>query len=144
MLSVPLVDSLYVKAALGFASPADQTTGQDLDYVTWQLGAGIGLPIATGFDLVLEAGIAHQELTGARFLDSFDGYGYYASPGVRWAIGDLIELNGGVTFMNIDSDSNVSVDLKALLHLLPSVSLWGGASFSEEVNQYGVGLRLSF
>ncbi|MCB1078231.1 MAG: hypothetical protein KDM64_10445 [Verrucomicrobiae bacterium] len=143
-LSIPLADSLYVKAALGFAHPEDQD-GKEIDYVAWDLGGGIGLPIgSSAFDIVLEAGIAHRKLGDGAFEDPIDGYGFYVMPGVRWGLGEVIELNGGVTFLNVDSDGNVAVDVKALLHLTPSVSLFAEGSFAEEVNQYGVGLRLSF
>lgn len=143
-LSIPIVDSLYVRAALGFASPEDQEN-EEIDYLAWSLGGGLGLPLgSTGLDLVIETGIAHRKLEGGAFEDPIDGYGFYVTPGVRLGLGDLVELNGGVTFLNVDSDSDVGVDLKALLHLTPSISLFGGASFAEELDQYGVGLRLSF
>lgn len=143
-LSIPIVDSLYVRAALGFASPEDQEN-EEIDYLAWSLGGGLGLPIgSSALDLVVEAGIAHRKLEGGAFEDPIDGYGFYVTPGVRLGLGDLVELNGGVTFINVDSDSDVGVDLKALLHLTPSISLFGGATFAEEVDQYGVGLRLSF
>lgn len=143
-LSIPLADSLYVKTALGFAHP-ELETGEEIDYLAWNLGGGLGIPIgASGFDIVLEAGIAHRKLEGDAFADPIDGYGFYATPWVRWGLGEILELNGGVTFLNVDSDSNVAAEAKALLHLTPSVSLFGAATFSEEVNQYGVGVRLSF
>jgi hypothetical protein len=141
-LSIPLVDSLYVKAALGFANPEDET-GAEIDYLAWNLGAGLGIPIGA-FDIVIEAGVAHRKLEGGAFEDPIEGYGFYVTPGVRLGLGDLFELNGGVTFLNVESDSNVAVEAKALLHLTPNVSLFGTGTFSEEVNQYGVGLRLSF
>lgn len=145
-ISIPLIDSLFVKAALGYASPED-IMGDDLDYLAWELGAGLGIPLTRSLDIVIEGGLAHQKLEGGlidRLDEAIDGYGYYVSPTVRLALGDLIELNGGVIFRNIDSDSDIAVDLKALLHLTSGISIWGGAIFSEEVNQYGVGLRLSF
>ena len=143
-LSIPIVDSLYVAGGLAYASP-DLFESGSLDYLTWNAGVGLGVPIGgTGIDFVIEGGVAHQSLDGTKFHDSFDGYGFYVSPGVRVGFGELVELNGGVTFVNIDSDSNVEVDVKALLHLTPSVSLFGEAGFAEEVNQYGVGLRIGF
>lgn len=143
-LSIPIVDSLFVRAALGFATPEDQDN-KEIDYLAWTLGGGLGLPIgSSAFDLVVEAGLAHRKLEGGAFEDPIDGYGFYVTPGLRIGFGELVELNGGVTFINVDSDSEVAVDLKALLHLTPSISLFGGATFAEEVDQYGVGLRLSF
>jgi hypothetical protein len=143
-LSIPLADSLFVKAALGFASPEFED-GVEVDYIAWNLGGGIGLPIGGGaFDIVIEGGLAHRKLEGGAFEDPIDGYGFYVTPGVRLGLGELVELNGGVTFLNVESDSNVAVEAKALLHLTPNVSLFGSGTFAEEVNQYGVGLRLSF
>lgn len=143
-LSIPLADSLFVKAALGFAHP-ELEDGREIDYVAWNLGGGLGIPLgASAFDIVIEGGIAHRKLEGDAFLDPIDGYGFYVTPWVRWGIGQILELNGGVTFLNVESDSNVAAEAKALLHLTPNVSLFGAGTFSEEVNQFGVGVRLSF
>ncbi|HRX53567.1 MAG: hypothetical protein R3F31_00755 [Verrucomicrobiales bacterium] len=142
-LSIPIVDSFFVKASAGFASPKSKS-GEDLNYLNWDLGAGVGLPIFEQMDLVLEGGMAHQRFTSSILDDPIDGWGWYASPALRLMIGDLLELNGGVTLQNVKSDGTLSVDVKALLHLTPSVSLTGGVSFSEDVNRYGVGMRISF
>lgn len=142
-ISVPIVDSFFVKASVGFASP-EAETGDDVKYLTWDLGAGVGLPIFEKLDFVIEGGMAHQRFT-SRVLDNpIDGWGWYASPALRFMVGDALELNGGVTFQHVNADGEMSLDLKALLHLTPNVSLHGGVSFSEEVNRYGAGLRISF
>ena len=141
-ISIPIVDSFYLKGGLDFASP-DLKEGGDLDYFAWKVGAGFGFPIGGLFDLVLEAGVGHQKLEGDNFDDEIDGTSFYVTPWLR-AGGDIIEVNAGVTFSNVDSDSNVAVDLRGLLHLTPSVSLFGEAVLAEELNRYGAGLRIEF
>ena len=140
-LSIPLFQSLYIKTGFSYASLSD------LDYFAWELGAGLGLPLTGNLDLVLEGGLAHQNLE-ADVFDSFDsvidGYGVYVNPYLRLGLGEIVELNGGILYRNVDSLSEFGVDLKMLLHLTSNISVWGSALLGEDLNQYGVGLRLSF
>ena len=144
-LSVPVVDSLYLTASLLTASPED-ADGNELesDYVSWELGAGIGLPLGNGFDLVLEGGLARREFTGDFLADPVDGYGIYLAPGVRWQLNDVLELNAGLKYYSVDELNDLGFEAKALIHLTPSISLQGSAFFGDTENHYGVGARLSF
>ncbi|NNE90611.1 MAG: hypothetical protein HKN23_03100 [Verrucomicrobiales bacterium] len=142
-LSLPIVGTFFGTASLGFATP-DTSDGESLDYVTWKLGAGLGIPLSHNLDFVIEGGLAREKFTADILADPVDGYGTYVTPGLRLMLGDFIELNGGVSITNIDSQTETGVDLKALLHLTPTLSLFGNAYYTEEVSQYGLGLRLSF
>ena len=140
-LSIPLIKSIYVKAGFDYASLSD------LDYFAWELGGGVGIPLNDSVDLVFEGGLAHQKLD-ADVFDSFrnivDGYGLYLYPHLRMGFGEIIEVNGGVRYLNVDAIDEFGVDLKLFLHLTEGISIWGNALLGEDLNQYGVGLRLSF
>ncbi len=143
-VSVPIVDSFYIAGSLSVTG-TETEDGEDLDYLDWAIGPGVGLPIGYGFDFVIDGGLARQKLEADAFEDPIDGYGWYISPGVRVGISDMFELNGGLTLMNIeDRDADLGLDFKALLRLTPNVSLSGTATFYEELNEYGLGVRLSF
>lgn len=142
-LSIPLVDSFYVKGMLGFANP-ETDDGRDVDYLAWELGAGIGLPIAGIFDLVLEGGLAYRKLEGDSLAAPIDDISYYLLPGVRIGFGGIVELFGGVKFLGVEGADDPALEAKLLLHLTPNVSLFGAATFADEVDQYGAGIRLSF
>ena len=142
-LSVPLLSILFAKASLSYATP-ETSDGEDLDYLAWELGGGIGIPLKSNLDLVIEGGVSGQSFSSGFPNDPLDGHGLYVTPGLRLMLGDLLELNGGVTFTNIDSNTDLGLDLKALIHITPRLSAFGSAYYSDEVSQYGLGLRLSF
>ena len=140
-LSIPLLDSLYLKGAANYAESEHTVTGADVDYLDWQAGVGVGLPLMNRFDLIFEGGLAHRSLdvdSIDRFDDLTDGYGWYVAPGVRVGLNDYIEINGSVRYISIDETDDLGVDVNALIHLK------GGVLFSDDANQYGVGLRINF
>ena len=145
-LSLALLDSLYLKAAGSYAE-TEVEGGEDADYLDWQAGLGIGLPLMRRLDLVLEGGFAHRSLDVDAiddFDDLTDGYGWYVAPGVRVGVNDYIEINGTVRYINVDETDELGIDVNALIHLTPNISLKGGVLFGDDANQYGVGLRLHF
>jgi len=148
-LSIPLLDSIFLKGAANYAS--SNTEDQDaVDYLDWQAGVGVGIPLMSRFDLVLEGGLAHRslEVDGIDGIDDFDdltdGYGWYVAPGVRVGINDYLEINGTVRYINVQDTSDLGIDIKAMLHLTPTISVTGGVLFSDDANQYGAGLRINF
>ncbi len=145
-LSIPILDSIFLKGAANYAS-TDTSDGDGVDYLDWQAGVGVGIPLMTRFDLVLEGGLAHRSLDvdGINdFGDLTDGYGWYVAPGVRVGINDYLEINGTVRYINVQDTSDLGIDIKALLHLTPTISVTGGVLFSDDANQYGAGLRINF
>jgi hypothetical protein len=145
-LSIPIADSLYIKGAANYAA-SETESGDDVDYLDWQAGVGIGLPLMRRIDLILEGGLAHRsiEVDGIDdFGDLTDGYGWYVAPGVRVGINDYVEINGTVRYISVDETDDLGVDINALIHLTQSISLKGGVLFSDDANQYGVGIRIHF
>jgi hypothetical protein len=146
-LSIPLFDSIYLKGAANYAASEDMETGADVDYLDWQAGVGIGLPLMNRFDLILEGGLAHRSLevdSIDNFDDLTDGYGWYVAPGVRVGLNEFIEINGTVRYISVDDTNDLGFNVDALIHLTPNVSLKGGVLFTDDANQYGVGLRINF
>lgn len=145
-LSIPILDSIFIKGAANYAS-TDSLDGNGVDYLDWQAGVGVGLPLMNRFDLVLEGGLAHRslEVDGIHgFKDLTDGYGWYVAPGVRVGVNEFIEINGTVRYISVDETSDLGLDVRALIHLTPTISLQGGVLFSDDANQYGIGLRVNF
>lgn len=146
-LSIPLLDTIYLKGAANYAASEHTETGADIDYLDWQAGVGVGLPLMNRFDLILEGGLAHRSLdvdSIDNFDDLTDGYGWYVAPGVRVGVTEFIEINGTVRYIGVDNTNDLGFDVNALIHLTPNVSLKGGVLFSDDANQYGVGLRINF
>ena len=145
-LAIPLLDSIFLKGAVNYAS-SDTLDGDGVDYLDWQAGVGAGIPLMNRFDLVLEGGLAHRslEVDGINdFRDLTDGYGWYVAPGVRVGINDYLEINGTVRYINVQDTDDLGIDIKALLHLTPTISVTGGVIISDDANQYGAGLRINF
>ncbi|MDC0292133.1 porin family protein [Verrucomicrobiales bacterium] len=142
-LSLPITSTLFAKASLSYATP-ETSDGEDLDYLAWKLGGGIGIPMKSNLDLVIEGGLAREKFASGILDNPIDGHGLYVAPSLRLMLGDLFEIDGGVTITNIDNNTNFGLDLKALMHITPRLSAFGSAYYSNEVSQYGLGLRLSF
>lgn len=145
-LSIPIASSVFLKAAANYVS-SETDDGDEVDYLDWQAGVGVGIPLKSRFDLVLEGGLAHRslEVDGINnFGDLTDGYGWYVAPGLRVGITDYLEINGTVRYTDVQDTSDLGIDVRALFHLTPGISITGGVVFSDDANQYGAGLRINF
>jgi hypothetical protein len=125
----------------------------DSNYSRFEIGPGIHLPIHPNFNLVLSAGYqyASQDFNFDREAreiigNYIDGSGLYVKPGVRMKFGNLVELGAYGEWNRYSSSDKGTWGASTDLILWPAkwIGISGHAEFREDVNSYGIGLRLSW
>ena len=135
--------NVYVKAN-GFYAPGKSDDIEDVSYFFASAGPGIALPIGSILDIHFDGGIAYEKFD-TELSELADGtIGYYLSPGVRVGLGNNFEVNGALKYRNIDSVGEFSIQLGLHIYINENIVLVGSADFGEEIDTYGVGLRLNF
>lgn len=114
----------------------------DVDISTMQLGGGMNIELSPTVDLVATAAWARADLDANAFgSDNEDGYAL--GVGVRAMVMPQLELNGGVSYVDIvDDDTALSVG--AVYSFNEMFALTAGASFGDNVTSYGIGGRIYF
>jgi hypothetical protein len=137
--SFALTDMFHVVAGYTDGN-LDANGGGSADYSSWNLGVGINYPISDTIDLVGRLSYLSAEVEN----DDEDGYGLYA--GVRAMVMPQFELNGGVDYTDLGGDfgDDTAVELGAVYNFTDMVAAAAGVSFSDNVTQYNIGLRLYF
>ena len=135
--------NFYLNAS-GLYAPGKDDDIEDVSYFFGTLGPGLALPIGNSLDIHFDGGLAYQRFD-TDFLDLADGsFGYYLSPGIRLGLGNNFEVNSSLKYTNIDSLSEFSVLVGLHLYINENIVLVGSVDFGEEIDTYGVGLRLNF
>lgn len=142
-LSVPLFGSLYMKGGL-WLGQSDGLDGVTADFLKWRAGPGVKIPIFDALHFAFDGGIQYERFEDDDNAELFSDTGFYLSPSLRLMIGRVAELQGGITFQDIEAHGEFGLDLKALIHFTHRFSAFGGVNFFDEGNQYGVGVRLNF
>jgi hypothetical protein len=136
--SVALTDRVHLLA--GYSS-----LGLDfgIDVTSLDVGVGANLPLDTSLHLVGEAGYTRTEID-TRFGD-FDDDGFFGRAGLRWMVTEQVELNGWVTYVNLDdSGSDTGFSVGGLFHFTPELALGASVDLGDDATGYSVGLRYYF
>ena len=114
------------------------------DYTEVAAGIGLNYAVSETVDLVGRLAYVSAEIEVSGF--EVDENGYALGAGVRAMVMPQLELNGGVTYTDLgdDFDSDTSLDLGAVYNFTDMFAAVGGISFSDDVTQYGIGVRLYF
>ena len=137
--SFALTDMFFATA--GYADgDLDVDSGGDSDYTNFDLGAGINYPLNDTLDLVGRLSYISVDTDAG----DEDGYGLYA--GVRAMLTPQFELNGGLDYTDLGDpyDSNTAVEVGGVYSFTDMFAATGGISFSDDVTEYSIGLRLYF
>ncbi len=114
----------------------------DVDVSTMQLGGGMNIELSPTVDLVATAAWARADLDANAFgSDNEDGYAL--GVGVRAMVMPQLELNGGVSYVDI-SDDDTALTVGAVYSFNEMFALTAGASFGDNVTSYGIGGRIYF
>ena len=142
-LSLGGTGNFYVKAN-GFYAPGSDDDIEDVSYFFGSAGPGIAIPIGSILDLHFDGGIAYEKFD-TDFSELADGsIGYYLSPGVRVRLGNNFEVTSALKYTNIDSFDEFSVRVGLHIYITENIVLVGSADFGEEIDTYGLGVRLNF
>ena len=140
--SVALNDSWHL-----FASYDDQEIDVDggeglsgsVDYTELAIGGGFNHGITDATDLVIRLAYVDAD------LEFIDDNGYALSAGVRSMVLPKLELNAGITYSDIgDFEDDTSFDVGGVFNFTDMFAVTAGASFGDDITQYGVGVRAYF
>ena len=129
-----------------FASYTDQSTsifGEDLNFNTYNLGAGYAWPIADSVDVYGKLGYTkvEAEYAGANADDS----GYTLAGGLRGRMTPQLELEGSLNYVDLsDSGNDTSIGLGARWFFTEQFAVGAEGEFGSNANTYGLGVRWSF
>jgi hypothetical protein len=110
----------------------------ELDANAGVVGAGVNYPLSETVDLVGQAAWVRLE------VENFDEDGLGLFGGVRAMVTPRLELNGGVSYVDIDDSDDPSLDVGLVYSFTDRFAVRAGASFSDAATSLGIGVRLYF
>ncbi|MCC7257157.1 MAG: outer membrane beta-barrel protein [Gammaproteobacteria bacterium] len=145
--SVAIADMVHV-----FASYTDGDIDVDdfgygdinADYTELTAGIGLNYAVSETIDLVGRLGYVNAEVEISGF--DADETGYALGAGLRAMVTPQLELNGGITYTDLggEIDSDTGLDVGAVYSFTEMFAVAAGIGFSDDVTQYGLGLRVYF
>lgn len=117
--------------------------GGDVDASTVELGGGINYAISDTVDIVGQLAWVSAELDSGRF-GGIDEDGYRLSGGLRAMMTPQFELNGGLTYLDIEDADDTAVEFGGVYSFTDLFAVTGGASIGDEVTSFRIGARLYF
>jgi hypothetical protein len=126
----------YTNADLDRPGPAG-----DVDFETWEAGAGVNWPLADTVDLVGRLSYLNAEVDVPGFGGGDDdGYGLYG--GVRGRITPEVELEGGIAYADFDdAGDDTSLAVAGRYYFTDQWALGLTGDFGDDVTVWGVNLR---
>jgi hypothetical protein len=136
--------SLLVSQSVFFTAGYDYTEfNRGVDARSLNLGIGLRMPASPDVDVVFEGGYVDARVD-TRF-GNFDDDGYFVSGGVRWRLNELVELNGGLRYVDLDdSGSDVGLGLGVVIDVRPHWSVLAGGAFADDADSLSIGFRYYF
>lgn len=119
----------------------DGPGGGDLDFDTWELGAGVNLTMAENLDFVGRLSYLNVEVDVPGFGGGDeDGYGLYG--GLRGRVLESIELEGGIAYADFDnSGDDTALALAGRYYFNDQVALGLSTEIGDDVTVWGINLR---
>ncbi|MEN9806602.1 MAG: hypothetical protein RL756_1122 [Pseudomonadota bacterium] len=136
--SFALTDNLYLFADYEDGSASFERI--DVDVSTTLVGVGANFGLSDTVDLFAEASYVNAELEAGEFIE-VDESGFGLSAGVRAMVMPQLELNAGLSYVEIEELDDTSLDLGAVYSFTDVFALVLGVSFADNANTYGVGVR---
>ncbi|MGA1370492.1 MAG: outer membrane beta-barrel protein [Pseudomonadales bacterium] len=139
--SVAMTENFYLFA--DYEDGSAEIGNIDIDANTFDAGLGVNLALTDTVDLFGEASYVRAELEAGEFGD-VDESGYGLSAGLRAMVLPQLELNAGLSYVDIDGLDDTSIDVGAVWRFTDVIALILGASFADDANSYGAGVRFYF
>lgn len=115
----------------------------NVDFSTTNVGIGFNTSLSTTTDLVLQAAYVRAEAEFGPFDSEVDGYSLGA--GLRTWIGNGLELNGGLDYVDYGgNDDDVALNLGLLYSLNSSIALGVSGSWTDDPDSTILGLNARF
>ena len=120
---------------------ADMDFGVDLNIL--ELAVGYHTPLSDQLDLTAQLGYVDAEVESG--LGSADDDGFMIGAGVRGALSDSVELNGGIDYIDFDQGgSETRSSAGFLFSLTEALTVGAAASSWDDINVYQLNLRFDF
>ena len=139
--SFEITDQVFV-----FGSFSNQSTSifdNDVDLMSFRIGAGYAWPIAKNVDVFGKVGYGRVEadVPGPNLSDD----GYTLGVGMRGRVLEQLELEGAVNYTDLnDSGDDTSLGLAARYFFTPRFAGGLEGEFGDNVDTYGVNVRWNF
>ena len=116
--------------------------GVDLDFL--EAGVGYHMSISETLDFVAELGYIQVEI-GAPGVPSFDEDGLTLGVALRGMIGDSLELNGGLDYVEFsDADGETRINVGFQYNFTESFSAGASGTVWDDINVYKLSARFNF
>lgn len=137
-LSLAITDEFHLFGGADFAD-----LDFNVDATSYRAGLGYNTPISEMIDVVAQ--LSFQKIDVEVGQTSADDTGFGLGVGLRIAATDMIEINAGIEYVNLDdSDDNTALTGAALFNLTERFTVGLVASFDDDVTQVGVAGRVYF
>ena len=114
-----------------------------IDASTWAAGFGYNTSLSPVLDVVAQASLQNVQVDTP--FGDWDDTGIGLNVFLRYALTDLVELNGGVNYVNFDdSGSNTGFSGAALFNVTSRFTLGVNVVLDDDVDAFGVIGRLYF
>ncbi len=119
---------------------ADMDFGVDLNIL--ELAVGYHTPLSEQLDFTAQLGYVDAEVESG--FGSADDDGFMIGAGLRGALTDAVELNGGIDYIDFDNGSETRASAGFLFSLTETLTVGAEASFWDDINVYQLNLRFDF
>ena len=117
--------------------------GGDVDASTVEFGGGINYALSDTMDIVGQLAWVSAEFDAGRF-GGIDEDGYRVSGGLRAMMTPQFELNGGLTYVDIEDADDTAIEFGGVYSFTDLFAVTAGASIGDEVSSFRLGARLYF
>jgi len=139
--SIALTDMVHMFASFDDGE-LDGDGGNDPDITTTMVGAGVNYAISPTMDLVGQVAWVMYEIDAGAFDADEDGIAL--AGGIRAMVSPQFELNGGITYVDVDDSDETSLVVGAVYSFTDMVAGTADVSFGDDTTTYGIGLRIYF
>lgn len=138
-------DGLGVSGSYGFHpefyvageyQTADLDLGVELDVL--ELAVGWHTPLSDQLDFTAEFGFVNAE------MGTSDDDGFMIGAGLRGALTDAVELNGGIDYIDTEFLDETRLEAGFLYSLTDQMTVGAEASFWDDITVYQLNLRFDF
>ncbi len=114
-----------------------------VDLTRWSAGIGYNTALSPVLDVL--ARVTYEKIELDTPLGDADSDGFGIGVGIRVAATSLVEINGGVSYVDFDDGGdNTNIEAGALFNLTETISVGVNATFDDDVNIYRLTGRFYF
>ena len=121
-----------------YTDTSDEVANRDIDFN--QLSLSLGYRMAASSNTDVYGVVSYEEAE----LESYDQNGYGLTAGIRSRVTPNIELDGGVSYIDLDDDDDTYLNLGASYYFTPEAAVSISYRTSDDNDIMGIAARYSF